>query len=224
MKSRLLIICICLLSGLVMTGCKRKSNSSVWDDTQTTGGYKNSARNLWNSVTGREEESFFGATEEDFIALNDEDLKKSAYSDGAIPQPKSEPGERSSGLPGIEGFKKPSGELAAIFKSLHFNTDDHILRSKEALSLVERVADYLKSHKNCYIFIEGHCDQRGPEAYNLSLGARRANYVRSLLVQKGVDPERLHTVSYGKERLIDSSQNQDAWAKNRRAEFKIFQK
>jgi peptidoglycan-associated lipoprotein len=227
-KSQLILIGICSLTCFLMTGCKsNKNNGTVWDDNQTSGSYKNTARTLWNNVMGnsnQEDVSFFGPTEEDFIALNDDDLKKSKFSDGAIPQPKSEPGEKGSGVPGIEGFRRPSGELAAIFKNLHFNTDDHILRSKDALALVERIADYLKSHRNDYVFIEGHCDERGPEAYNLSLGSRRANYVRSLLVQKGVDPERIHTVSYGKEKPIELGHSQEAWNKNRRAEFKIFQK
>ncbi|HEY2810200.1 MAG TPA: OmpA family protein [Rhabdochlamydiaceae bacterium] len=228
MKTRqILIICTYALTCFLMTGCKSKKNGTVWDDnSHTTGGYKNTARNLWNNMVGNNQEdpSFFGPTEEDFIALNDDDLKKSTFMDGAIPQPKTEPGDRNSGIPGIEGFKKPSGELAGIFKQLHFNTDDHILRAKEELALIERIADYLKSHRDCYLFIEGHADERGPEAYNLALGSRRSNYVRSLLVQKGVDSERVHTVSYGKERPVDLGHGPDAWSKNRRAEFRIFQK
>jgi peptidoglycan-associated lipoprotein len=214
------------LTCLLMTGCKSKNNGNVWDDNQTAGNYKGTAQNLWNKMTGnaKEEVSFFGPSEEDFIALNDEDLKKTKFTDGAIPQPKADPGEKGSGVPGIESFKTPSGELASIFKSLHFNTDDHILRDKNSLSLIERAADYLKSHANLYVFIEGHCDERAPEAYNLALGSRRANYVRSLLVQKGVDPEHVHIISYGKERPIDLGHDQQAWAKNRRADFKVFKR
>lgn len=226
-KIQSIILFSCGFICFLMTGCKSQKNNGVaWDDHQTSGGYKNTARALWNNAMNnpQEDASFFGPTEEDFIALNDEDLKKSQFSDGAIPQPKTEPGEKGSPLPDIEGYRTPIGELAAIFKNLYFNTDDHILRSKETLALVERVADYLKSHRNHYIFIEGHADERGPEAYNLSLGSRRANYVRSLLVQKGIDPERIHTISYGKERPVELSHTPEAWTKNRRAEFKVFQK
>ncbi len=92
------------------------------------------------------------------------------------------------------------------------------------MATMEKVAEYLKSHPNVYLFVSGHCDERGPEAYNLSLGARRANYVRSLLVQKGVNPERVHTISYGKERPADLGHSQDSWSKNRRSEFRIYQK
>jgi peptidoglycan-associated lipoprotein len=227
-KQCAIIIFLVSLTSLLTTGCKSKNSNSntVWDDNQTMGNYKGTAANLWNKVTGNTKDnvSFFGPNEEDFVALNDDDLKKMQFSDGAVPQPKIDPGSRGSSVPGIEGFRKPSGELAAIFKNIHFNTDDHIVRDKESLALIERAADYLKSHGGLSIFIEGHCDERGPEAYNLSLGSRRANYIRSLLVQKGVDPERLFTISYGKERLIDLSNTPQAWSKNRRAEFKVFKK
>ncbi|MES2122551.1 MAG: OmpA family protein, partial [Chlamydiota bacterium] len=146
------------------------------------------------------------------------------FVDGAIPQPKNSPGERGSRIPGVDGFHTPVGSEAAIFKNVYFKTDDHILRDKEYLSTIERISAYLKSHPDTYLFVSGNCDQRGPEAYNLSLGARRANYVRTLLVQKGVDAEQIHTISYGKERLLDTHNNAEAWSKNRRAEFKIYQK
>ncbi len=216
------------LTCVLMTGCKSKNNNNgtVWDDNQTKGNYKGTASALWNKVTGntKEDVSLFGPSEEDFIALNDDDLKKMQFSDGAVPQPKNEPGERGSGIPGIEGFRTPFGELASIFKNVHFNTDDHIIRDKESLALIERAASYLQTNPKLCVFVEGHCDERGPEAYNLSLGSRRANYIRSLLVQKGVDQERIHTISYGKERPLDLSQAPQAWAKNRRAEFKVFKK
>jgi peptidoglycan-associated lipoprotein len=210
-----------------MTGCKSKNNNgNVWDDNQTAGNYKGTAQNLWNKVAGNptEDVSFFGPTEDDFIALNDDDLKKTKFTDGAIPQPKMEPGEKGSKIPGIDSFKNPSGELSSIFKSIHFSTDDHIIRDKESLALIDRAADYMSAHPNLYVFVEGHCDERGPEAYNLSLGSRRANYVRSLLVKKGIDAERIHTISYGKERPIDLGHDAHSWTTNRRAQFKVYKK
>jgi peptidoglycan-associated lipoprotein len=220
--TRKLIILIWAIACGFVTGCQRNNAGGVWDDNSTAGNYKGSARSLW----GNEENSgddFFGPSHEDFIGLKDKDLH-SQFADGAIPQPKASPGEAGSGIPGIDAFHFPTGTEAAIFKNVYFNTDDHILRGKESTTVIERIATYLKSHENVYLFISGHCDERGPEAYNLSLGARRANYIRSLLVQKGVDPERIHTVSYGKERPVDLGHGQDAWSKNRRGEFRIYQK
>jgi peptidoglycan-associated lipoprotein len=228
MKTRLCAIIFLFSLVSLLTGCKSKNNNNgtVWDDHQTMGNYKGTAATLWNKVTGnnKEDVSFFGPSEEDFIALNDDDLKKLPFSDGAVPQPRTEPGEKGSSLPGVERFSIPSGELASIFKNVHFNTDDHILRDKESLALIENAAEYMQSHPKLCIFVEGHCDERAPEAYNLSLGSRRANYVRSLFVQKGVDPERIHTISYGKERPLDFAHGSQAWAKNRRAAFKIYKK
>ena len=86
------------------------------------------------------------------------------------------------------------------------------------------MATYLKRHKNTYIFIEGHCDERASEAYNLSLGTRRANYIRNVLIKYGVNPQQIYTASYGKERPEELGHGQKVWAKNRRVAFKIYNK
>jgi peptidoglycan-associated lipoprotein len=225
--NRILITLICTMACGLVTGC-RSGNGSVWDDNKTAGNYKGSIRSLWSNdeaTTSNDDSSFFTSKDEDFISLKDDDLRTQfQFTDGAIPQPKHSPGEAGSGLPGIESFHTPVGADSAVFKNVYFNTDDHILRGKESIEVVERIATYLKSHPGVYLFVSGHCDERGPEAYNLSLGARRANYIRSLLVQKGVDPERIHTVSYGKERPADLGHNPEAWTKNRRGEFRIYKK
>lgn len=226
-KSYRLIVLIGSVSSLLLTGCQRKNNS-MWNDQRTAGDVKTkNGKALWGSsddlVLAKGSENLIGPSGEDFIPLKEEDLK-AQFIDGAIPQPKSSPGEPGSGLPGLDRFQDPSSNLSSIFRNVYFNTDDHILRGKESLTALDNIASYLKSHSNTYIFIEGHCDERGPEAYNLSLGARRANYVRSMLVKKGVDLNQIHTVSYGKEKPASSGHTPEAWAKNRRAQFKIFQK
>jgi peptidoglycan-associated lipoprotein len=196
----------------------------VWDDNQNVGNYRSaSARNLWGSGELAMADNLSGPSSEDFIPLKDEDLR-SAFADGAIPQPKHSPGEFGSGLPGIDQFYSPSGEASSIFRTVYFNTDDHILRGKEYMATIDRIANYLKQHPNLYVFVSGNCDERAPESYNLALGTRRANYVRTLLVQKGIDSDRIHTISYGKEKPVDFGHNQEAWAKNRRADFKIFER
>lgn len=221
-QTRILITLLCALISGLLTSC-RSGNGSVWDDNKTAGNYKGSARSLWGNEEVSSNDDFFGPSEEDFIGLKDEDLR-TQFADHAIPQPKHSPGEMGSGLPGIEAFHSPDGAEASVFKNVYFNTDDHIIRDKQCLSIIDRVSVYLKSHSDVYVFVAGHCDERAPEAYNLALGTRRANYIRSLLVQKGVNPERIHTISYGKERPVELSHTQEAWAKNRRGEFRIYQK
>jgi len=218
-------ILACAFACLLLPGCKTKTKRSMWDDNKHSGNFKNkNSKSFWgNDSSVAANDGLLGPSEEDFIPLSEEDLK-SQFADGAIPQPKDSPGEPGSGLPGIDQFKLPSSQLAAIFRNLLFNTDDHILRGKESLQVMDNVAAYLKEHPNTYVFVEGHADERGPEAYNLSLGARRANYVRSHLVSKGVDLNQIHTISYGKERPLDSSHTSQAWTKNRRAQFRIYEK
>ncbi|MBS0652927.1 MAG: OmpA family protein [Verrucomicrobia bacterium] len=220
-KTFIVLSMICTACCMLATGCKSK-NGNVWDDNQTAGNYKGS-RSLWGSDETAQDESFFGPSDEDFISLKDEDLK-AQFADGAIPQPKASPGERGSGLPGINGFRTPSGQESSIFRNVYFNTDDHIVRGKEYTAILDQMAAYLKAHPNLYIFVAGHCDERAPEAYNLALGTRRANYIRSYLVKNGVDQNRIHTISYGKERPCDLGHNAEAWAHNRRGEFKIYDK
>ena len=70
--------------------------------------------------------------------------------------------------------------------------------------------------------IEGHCDERGTIEYNMSLGEKRANAARDYLIGMGIAENRLTTISYGEERPAAPGSNEDVWAKNRRAEFKII--
>src|SRR5213595_2272447 len=77
-------------------------------------------------------------------------------------------------------------------------------------------ADWLKKNGQVNLLIEGHCDERGTEQYNLALGDRRANQAKEYLVTLGVDAGRIRTVSYGEERPFDPGHDDSAWAKNRR--------
>ncbi|HET7230660.1 MAG TPA: OmpA family protein, partial [Longimicrobium sp.] len=79
----------------------------------------------------------------------------------------------------------------------------------------------LRSNPGVRIRIEGHADQRGSTEYNLALGQRRAEAVRAYLVNLGIDGSRLATTSYGKERPLVEGDDEDAWARNRRAEFSV---
>jgi len=210
-----------LLAATLFTASCAKKQQSVWDDGTATQINK-SGSTLWGNQDALAD-TLAGPIDEDFVPLKEEDLKLQ-FADGAIPQPKDTPGEEGSGLPSIDKFQHPFGDLAAVFRTLHFNTDDYILRGQDSLSTIDKIAAYLKSHPKTYICISGHCDERGPQAYNLALGTRRANYVRTLLVEKGANLNQIHTISYGKEQPLAEGHSPDVWSKNRRAEFKIFQK
>jgi peptidoglycan-associated lipoprotein len=169
--SSILSIAGCAL--LLFSGCQKKSDSNMWDDNQTGAKYRNNSSSLWGSSGAGDLQS---TSQDDFIALSDDDLK-TQFADLAVAQPSHSLGE--GGLPGADAFQNPTGELAAVFHPLFFNTDEHTLKSKESIDAIRSMAEYLKAHPHIAIIVEGHADERGPEAYNLSLGARRANYIRS---------------------------------------------
>ena len=93
--------------------------------------------------------------------------------------------------------------------------------SQQTLSGLLIVADYLKSNPAVQILIEGHCDERGTRDYNIALGHKRAEAVRKQLARMGVDPQRITTKSFGKERPAMRGASPEAWAKNRRTIIRI---
>jgi peptidoglycan-associated lipoprotein len=229
-KSMFIPLLFACIGCLLLEGCKKK-NGDVWDDSNTAlGSYKRAKeRVLWGSNDVQEASvvttatPFSSVAEDDFISLQDDDIKEQ-FSELVFAQPKVSPGDEGSFLPGIDGFLTPMGSLVEVFKNIYFNTDEYNPKDAEGNATIRTVATYLKSHPKTYIFVTGNCDQRGPEAYNQTLGMKRANSIRSLLIQQGVSPEQVHTISYGKEKLVDTRSTPEAWAKNRRAEFKIFNK
>lgn len=87
--------------------------------------------------------------------------------------------------------------------------------SSEGRVTLQRQAEWLKKYPNVTVTVEGHCDERGTEEYNLALGERRATAARNALVALGIAPNRIKTISYGKERPIVLGSNEAAWAQNR---------
>ena len=99
---------------------------------------------------------------------------------------------------------------------VYFDTDKSDLDST-ATAALQKQAQWLLKYPNKHATIEGHCDERGTRDYNLALGERRANAAKNYLVSIGVEPGRLNTVSYGKERPVALGSDEASWAKNRRA-------
>ena len=89
---------------------------------------------------------------------------------------------------------------------------------------LEGLSYSIKENQNVKVQIEGHCDDRGGIQYNLALGEKRANASRKFLMDQGISGDRLKTISFGKERPLDTSSNEAAWAKNRRANFVVTSK
>jgi peptidoglycan-associated lipoprotein len=102
--------------------------------------------------------------------------------------------------------------------TVYFDYDRATVKVSERVR-VEEVAAYLKGKPTHMVQIEGHCDERGTEEYNRALGERRALAVREYLINSGVQPERVHTISFGEDRPAEIGSSEGAWAKNRRGEF-----
>jgi len=114
-----------------------------------------------------------------------------------------------------------TAQPSITLEQIRFAYDQAIL-SEQARNTLTANATILQLAPELKVSIEGHCDDRGSDEYNLSLGERRAQSVRAYLVSLGIEPQRLKTISYGEEKPLDSANTEMAWAKNRRAEFKLL--
>jgi peptidoglycan-associated lipoprotein len=112
-------------------------------------------------------------------------------------------------------------DLVTNFEKVHFETDSSSLDSNGKAAL-EANAQILQTHPELKVEVQGHADERGTIDYNLALGQRRAKSVVEYLAKQGVAPSRLPVVSYGEERPEDRQSGATAWAKNRRAEFRVL--
>lgn len=112
------------------------------------------------------------------------------------------------------------GTAESIAQPVYFGFDEYTLDSA-GQDRAKAVADYMKANPSAVVQIEGHCDERGSIEYNLALGERRAQAVKNYLTTLGVDGSRLPTISYGEEKPVADGHDEDAWTKNRRAEFVV---
>jgi len=111
----------------------------------------------------------------------------------------------------------------ADFSVIYFDFDKYNIRADQRAGL-DIDARLLKENPGLIIKIEGNCDERGTVEYNLGLGDRRAMSVKNYLIDLGISADRIETISYGKERPTDPGHNEDAWAKNRRADFRVIKR
>ena len=125
-------------------------------------------------------------------------------------------GGRDSSSEADELGAKSTGPLRPVY----FNFDRSDL-SREAKETLRSNAEWLKANPNTNVSLEGHCDERGTNEYNMGLGERRASSTKEYLRSLGIPAEKLSTVSYGEEIPADAGHNEEAWAKNRRVECVI---
>jgi len=119
----------------------------------------------------------------------------------------------------FDGMVPDRAALAA--DTIHFAYDSSVIRSTEKPNLA-LVAQALSSDPSAKLLIEGNCDERGTEEYNRSLGERRALAAREALAKLGVDPMRIETRSFGKDKPVNPGHDESAWSQNRRDDFVLL--
>ncbi|HEY3275837.1 MAG TPA: OmpA family protein [Syntrophorhabdaceae bacterium] len=112
---------------------------------------------------------------------------------------------------------------SALFKDIRFDYDSYSVKADDIPRLRD-IGKWLSENRTVGVTVEGHCDERGTQEYNLMLGQKRAEVVKDYLVKAGVDEKRIKAVSFGKEAPIDPGHSEEAFAKNRRAHLNIEQK
>jgi peptidoglycan-associated lipoprotein len=117
-------------------------------------------------------------------------------------------------------------ELKAAARNMFLNEDiffefDSAVLLAEAQEILKKKAEWLINNSDVTATIEGHCDERGTNEYNIALGERRAASAKTFLMDLGIAGSRLNCISYGEERPVDPGHNEEAWAKNRRGHFII---
>jgi len=121
---------------------------------------------------------------------------------------------------GIQESRLQSFTASSDLKDIHFKFDQYDL-DNNSRAILERNADYLKHNLSLQIEVQGHCDERGTNNYNIALGERRAYSTKKYLVSQGVDSRRVHVISLGEEKPFCFDSNETCWYENRRAHFMV---
>ncbi|MBN2134596.1 MAG: peptidoglycan-associated lipoprotein Pal [Acidobacteria bacterium] len=158
----------------------------------------------------------------DDVELEPDDLGTSVKGDEVIT---SEPTTSSWGDRNTVDSTPSTGEISKTgqitdMQIVYFDFDKYNLRP-DAIDSLQNNVSYLKANPTMGVIIEGHCDERGTNEYNMALGSKRASSCRNYLIANGISATRISVRSFGEERPVDMGHNELAWSKNRRAEFVV---
>lgn len=121
---------------------------------------------------------------------------------------------------GIQESRLQSFQASSDLNDIHFEFDQYDLDNNSKAVLKEN-ADYLKHNPSLHVEVQGHCDERGTNNYNIALGERRAHSTKKYLISQGVDSRRVHVISLGEEKPFCFDSNEACWHQNRRAHFMV---
>ena len=198
--SKMMAILCCGALALAVTGCKYDNAN---DDDVTGGGAQAVVTDGWTDDSMNANATDIST--EDANAANADEMDLSA----------------TTGLP-FDQDPNYTRCTDVDFAPVYFGFDASQLAPAE-LSKIEAVAQHLQAKTDRVVIIEGNCDERGSNEYNLSLGDLRAIAIRDYLVTLGIDAKRIQSKSYGEEKPAVSGHGEEAWSKNRRGEFAVFQ-
>jgi peptidoglycan-associated lipoprotein len=210
-RKSLSIIILILCFGLILMGCPKKTmvkeEPSV-KRAEELAAEKEKATKFEAARAAKEKES----REKELTRIKEEAAKKAK-------EKEFEKSLVAKKEPGIEGVVLES----KLLKDIYFDFDKYDIRPGDA-EILKANAALLMRQPTVKIQIEGHCDERGTTEYNLALGERRANSAKKYLISLGMSPDRISTISYGKEKPLDPGHHEEAWAKNRRGHCIILSK
>ena len=210
-RKSLSIIILILCFGLILMGCPKKTvvkeEPSVKRAEELAAGKEKTAK-LEAEKTAKEKES----REKELTRTKEEAAKKAKEKEFE----KSLVAKKELGIEGVVLESK-------LLKDIYFDFDKYDIRPGDA-EILKANAALLMRQPTVKIQIEGHCDERGTTEYNLALGERRANSAKKYLISLGMSPDRISTISYGKEKPLDPGHHEEAWAKNRRGHCIILSK
>jgi peptidoglycan-associated lipoprotein len=198
-KKGLVVLVLILCVGLLLTGCPKK----------TVVKEEPFMKKAEEPVAEREKAAKLEA-EQEAARIREEEAKKAKEFEKSLVAKKE---------PGIAGEVFES----RLLKDIHFDFDKYDILPEDAQILKENAA-LLSKYPQVKIQVEGHCDERGTNEYNLALGERRANAAKKYLVSLGISTDRISSISYGEEKPLDTGHDEEAWAKNRRGHFVILSK
>jgi peptidoglycan-associated lipoprotein len=209
-KKSFIILVLVLCLGLFVTGCPKKR--VVVDRDRPSVQRSEEVSRLEAERAAREAKEAQEAKEKELARIKEEEARLAQKGEFE----KSLVAKKERGIEG-EVFE------TKLLRDIHFDFDKYDIRPTDEEVLKENAA-WLKKNPKTKVQIEGHCDERGTVEYNLALGERRANYTKKYLVSLGIASDRISTISYGKERPLDTGHTEEAWAKNRRVHFVVLSK
>ena len=152
-----------------------------------------------------------------FVLWNCSHTKKEAVKTAEVPEEGIKSVEVDEGA--LEGLPV---EVVSSLSNIYFDFDSAVLQA-QAREDLQKIGAWLSQNSDTKIRIEGNCDERGSEEYNLTLGERRAVAAKNYLVNLGISPKNIITISFGEENPADPGHNEAAWEKNRRDEVNIVE-